>query len=173
MISHRNKLIALTILACFVTEIPTAQALLPHEVSGSAQYTETLPAAGGGEPTGGSGTRGDAEKPPAEALGKGNAEALETLGPDGKEAMQLAAAGMPDQAPRGYGEASGDAYADGTGTGSSRGNERSGSGQVFGQITGISDSEGMGTFFPLLMIVLTASAAVFVATRLRNSIPRN
>ena len=82
MISHRNKLIALTILACFVTGVPVAHALLPHEVSGSAQYTETLPAAGGGEPTGGSGRRGDTDRPPAEALGKSNAEALESLGRD-------------------------------------------------------------------------------------------
>jgi hypothetical protein len=135
--------------------------LVPPGVSGANQYTETLPGPGGNEPT--SGAKGQGPKSPAKALGKGNAKRLESLGPEGRAAAQLAAVGATNDASRldKSGKDSG-----GQGSPAS-GNGTSGVGQVLGHLTGTSDSGGMGALLGLLIGAAAIAAGAFVFLRRR------
>jgi hypothetical protein len=135
---------------------------VPPGVSGATQYTETLPGPAGEESTRQIGAEG--RHPGASAkdkLGEENAGRLEELGPEGKAAANLAAAGVTGSgggpgAGRGGG-AGNDAVGNGTRVG-----EPSGSspvGQLLGDVTGTSGSEGMGLLLPLL---IAASALIAV-----------
>jgi hypothetical protein len=134
---------------------------VPPGVSGANQYKETLPGAGGNEPTSDV-AAGMSDKTPAKALGHANAARLEALGPEGREAAQLAAAGAP-------GHVVGKQAPEGTpGTPGS-----SGLGQVLGQLTGSSDSGGMGLLLPLLIAMSIVAAAAYGLGRRRTAHPQD
>jgi hypothetical protein len=186
-----SALLAVLLLAA--APASAAPQAVPPGHSGASQYTETLPTAGGEQPTaeihgagvtapgggggnssgggsgaatggdgGGESTAGAAPAPsPAESLGTQNAKRLEKLGAEGKAAARLAAAGGAATSPAN--DARRPAAADGS----------SPVKQVVGQLTGTSDSGGMGLLLPLLiaMTVLVAIAVVF--TRRRPLDPRD
>ena len=149
-------LVSLTGLVFSATSFADPPPLVPPGVSGANQYTETLPGPGGNEPTSGAGKQGP--KSTAKALGRANAERLESLGADGRAAAQLAAAGAAN---RHGGAGQGKETLGSAGTGDS------GVGQVLGNLTGTSDSGGMGALLPLLILAVAIAAAAFVVSRRR------
>lgn len=144
-----------------------AQPLVPPEGSGVNQYTETLLGAEGGESTAKIGDRPPAT--PAKVLGKAEAAHLAALGPTGRAAAQLAAttASAPAaEKPRASGAES--PAAEKASTGHRIGGDPKGSSglaQILGQVTGTSDSGGMGLLLPLLMIAVAVAAVAFVLAR--------
>ncbi len=149
-----------------------ARGTVPPGVSGAAQYTESLPGAGGEESTkamveagqGGKGDGGGADgeaAEPARTLGAENAEKLEALGPEGKAAAGLAAAGGGDKGPGGGGSGGGGGE---TAAQSSGG---SGVGQVVGQLSGSEGSSGMGLLLPLLIAMAVVASAGYLIGRRR------
>jgi hypothetical protein len=150
-----------------------ATSTVPPGVSGAAQYTESLPGAGGEESTksvveadkGGGGKATG----PAQTLGTENAEKLEALGPEGKAAAGLAAAGRGGDGGNGSGDKDGSegtgGAAAGTATRSSGGG--SGVGQVVGQLSGSEGSSGMGLLLPLLIAMAVVAAAGYLIGRRR------
>jgi hypothetical protein len=158
------RLAAFSVVAILVaTASPAAQAeRVPPGLSGADQYVETLPAVTGNEPTSGGGG-GGAKGPPQtlsraeteQALGHSDAARLNALGPDGQAAARLAAAKVPP------------ASAADTGAGSGGGGS-SGLGQVIGQLTGASDSGGVGLLQPLLIAVTAIAATAFALGRRRT-----
>jgi hypothetical protein len=137
-----------------------APGAVPPGVSGANQYTETLPGAGGNEPTSNLHEKGQgpSAKTPAQALGHKNAAQLEALGPEGRAAAQLAAAGTPPRAPGGKASER-TAHSGGS----------SAIGQVLGQLTGTSGSEGMGLLLPLLIAAGILAAAAYAFGRRRTA----
>lgn len=141
-----------------VASVTAAPHLVPPGVSGASQYTETLPGPGGNEPTSGAG--GHNPKSTAKALGKGDAQRLEALGPEGRAAAQLATQGASNDQSKASlqrGRAV-DAAGDGA----------NGAGQVLGNLTGTSDSGGMGALLPLLILAAAVAAIAFFVTRRRS-----
>lgn len=147
-------------LAWPVGSAAAAPGAVPPGASGANQYTETLPGAGGDEPTHNVKQKGQGPgaKTPSEALGEENASQLEALGPDGRAAAQLAAAGAPPRAVGGKAE---------EGTTNPRGS--SAVGQILGQLTGTADSEGMGLLLPLLIAAAILAAAGYALGRRRTA----
>lgn len=104
---NRFVAIAMAIFAFAALALPgsasAARSTVPPGVSGANQYTESLPGAGGEESTksitgggGGSGeggSGGGTTASPTQVLGTESTEKLEALGPEGKAAAALAAAG--------------------------------------------------------------------------------
>lgn len=132
-------------------------------MSGANQYTETLPGAGGNEPTSGAGAHHGGANENAKALGQANAERLESLGPEGEAAANLAASGAttnPTAHTHGIGNA--------TGVGSES-DGRSALSQVLGSLTGSSGESGMGMLLPLLIIAMVFAAVGFAIRRRRAS----
>ena len=167
---------------------------VPPGHSGASQYTETLPSAGGETPTaeiphgspsggpgagggnssgGGGGTSGGATggeaqggaaaATAAEALGSQNAKRLEKLGPEGKAAAGLAAAGGTAAKQAAGNEAAAPDHASAS----------SPVKQVVGELTGTSDSGGMGLLLPLLIGMTVLVAGAFLVTRRRPVGPRD
>jgi hypothetical protein len=176
--------IALVISACVAGSAAAAQGVVAPGHSGTSQYTETLPTAGGETPTeapahkaaaapgGGGGGGGDSSNggeeaapvsggspSPAEALGSENAKRLEKAGPAGKAAAQLAATTS--------GTAAGKAAA----SGAHGGEGSSPVGQVVGQLTGTSNSQGIGLLLPILIAMAAVLAFGFVIVRRRTVHP--
>jgi hypothetical protein len=171
-------------LLCLILAAPAAAApkAVPPGHSGASQYTETLPTAGGEQPTGevgaatpaggggkgngpssGGGSSGETPTAPApttaEALGARDAKRLEKLGPEGKAAAALAAAASPTAADPGGAGAAARHAAGGDGSSPVK--------QVVGQLTGTSGSGGMGLLLPLLIAMSVLVAVAFVLTRRR------
>jgi hypothetical protein len=143
-----------------------AEYLVPPGNSAATQYTETVPTAGGQRNTEKDGRNGGGS--PADVLGAGNASELNEQGEAGREAAQFAAETAPttggaDDEQADGGERSDDNGGGAAGGGSDRGGgggsvatEPSGSsgfGEVLGQATGWSSSEGL-----LLLAILGAIA---------------
>lgn len=163
--------LVLTAAACWGGAAPAVAAkAVPPGVSGATQYTETLPGPGGEESTRQIGK--EDRRPGASAkatLGKQNAERLEELGPEGKAAASLAAAGVTGSAagPGAAGHADAGAGEEKVG----RGTEPSGSsaaGQLLGQVTGTSGSQGMGVLLPLLIAAAALIAVGYLVGRRRT-----
>lgn len=153
-------LTALAALALPASAVAAAPGTVPPGFSGANQYTETLPGAGGSEPTGAIHEKqgGSGAVPPAKALGDANAARLEALGPEGRAAAQLAAAGA--SSPGGARRVAG------------HGAESSGSSaasQIVGQLTGSSGSGGMGSLLPLLIAAAVLAAGAYVLARRRTA----
>jgi hypothetical protein len=149
-----RRLVPATLLLSVALALPTyAQAGVPPGLSGANQYKETLPGAGGDEPTSELGAKGAS---PAQALGHENAARLEALGADGRSAARLAAEGVPRVGAGAGSKASGHVAS----TESSPGSSSSVS-QVLGQVTGASDSGGMGLLLPLLIAMTAIAATAF------------
>ena len=149
-----------------------AQTTVPPGNSGANQYTETLPGAGGNEPTSDIG-HGKNDSP-QKALGKKHADRLESLGPAGQATANLAAKGAPVPAgtqAHGHHRAKGGAGGgNNSRTPPANPGGSSGAGQIFHQLVGSdSGSEGMGALLPLLIGVAALSAAAFVAIRRRTT----
>jgi hypothetical protein len=147
---------------------------VPPGVSGATQYTETLPGPGGEESTHQIGAEG--RHPGASAkdkLGEQNAGRLEELGPEGKAAANLAAAGVtgsgdgPSAGRRGVGSG-GEKGATDAGTGASEPSGSSPVGQLLGEVTGTSGSQGMGALLPLLIAAAALVAVGFLVGRRRT-----
>lgn len=158
-------LFAVAALAFPVAGVASGQPVLPPENSAANQYTETLPGAGGNEPTGKIGGGGGGS--PKKALGKAHAARLEALGPAGRAAARLAAAAAPTT----FGRQSGAAVAPGA-VGKHVGAEpaanpggKSGLRQILGQITGSSGSGEMGLLLPLLITMAAIAAIAFAVIR--------
>jgi hypothetical protein len=138
--------------------------IIPPDNSGVGQYTENVPGAGGDKPSddlgGGSGSGGsgsgsagsDAGLPP------GTADALESQGPDGQAAANLAQATSPGRGEDGADRAGGDAPG---------ADDGSAIGDVIGQL-GASDSGGMGIALPIVLGLSLVAAAVLVLARRRR-----
>jgi hypothetical protein len=154
--------------------------------SGTSQYTETLPGAGGetpteptgresaaGAPGGGGRSGGGAGATPAAptttespgtaaVLGAANAKRLEKAGPAGRAAARLAAtAGATPEVGKSPG---------------SGGHEASAASpvrQVVSQLTGTSGSEGVGLLLPILIAMSALLALGFVVVRRRGAHPGN
>jgi opacity protein-like surface antigen len=149
--------------AMFALLLPGASAaaappLVPPGVSGANQYTETLPGPGGNEPTGGGAAHNP--KSAAKALGEGNAQRLEALGPEGRAAARLATQGAADG--KGNSSPQGHRALNSAGDGSGA------AGQVLGNLSGTSDSGGMGALLPLLILAAAVAAVAFLVTRRRS-----
>jgi hypothetical protein len=141
-----------------VASAAAAPPLVPPGVSGANQYTETLPGPGGNEPTGGGAAHNP--KSAAKALGEGNAQRLEALGPEGRAAARLATQGAAGD--KGNPSPHGNRAFDSAGDGSSA------AGQVLGNLSGTSDSGGMGVLLPLLILAAAVAAVGFLVTRRRS-----
>ncbi len=136
--------------------------------SAADQYTETVPTAGGGAPTGG--IRGQA---PDKALGSPDAKRLEALGDDGRAAAELAAATAPTTV---GGETSGATGGNPAGRSSAGSAKASGSpidasgSSALDEIrsTGVSSSGEMGVVLPLIGIAALVAAAVLRWRRRRQ-----
>ncbi|HJZ36425.1 MAG TPA: hypothetical protein VJ204_09150 [Solirubrobacterales bacterium] len=169
---------ALVVFACVAGSAAAAQGVVAPGHSGNSQYTETLPTAGGETPTegvghnaagapaggGGGDSSGGGEEAaavtggspsPAEALGSENAKRLEKAGPAGKAAAQLAA--TTSGSPAGKGATSDGPEGDGS----------SPVGQIVGQVTGTSSSQGIGLLLPILIAMAAIFAVGFVIVRRR------
>jgi cobalamin biosynthesis Mg chelatase CobN len=163
-----------------------AQYYIPPSNSAANQYKESFPSAGG-DTTGGSGKRGVT---PGQALGARNAHRLESQGPAGKAAAELAAATAPGPVsatagaanPQGGsgaatqggstagtpGSGNGSTPATAKATGSAGGGpSTSGASAVssaLGQATGASNDGSLGLWLPILIV---ATIAVSLGYRLR------
>lgn len=140
--------------------VATAQRVVPPGNSGASQYTETLPGPGGDVPTGEA--KGGAS--PAKALGASNAARLEALGTAGRAAARLAAETAPGRADGHRGAGPGGAE-NPSGTPALS--------QILGQVTGSSDSGGMGLLLPLLIALAAVAAAALVLIRRRMARSRD
>lgn len=143
-----------------------AEGVVPPGNSAANQYTETAPSAGGEQlPPGGHST----PPTPAKALGAKAADQLDRLGPVGRAAAVLAAAGAPRQigsdregragnGGRGRDQASPPARdrpgADPAGS--------SGFGQILGQATGLSSGGGSSLLLVLAIAATCLWAAAYV-----------
>lgn len=166
--------LALMALATWGVSLASATRSVPPGVSGATQYTETLPGPGGEESTRQIGTEGRHSGGSAkDKLGDQNASRLEELGPEGKAAANLAAAGVTGSAGGpGVGSGGVDTHG-GTGTARERpaGAESSGSspvGQLLGEVTGTSGSQGMGMLLPLLIAAAALIAVGYLVGRRRT-----
>lgn len=142
-------------MASWGASIASATRAVPPGVSGATQYTETLPGPGGEESTRQIGAeKREASASPEQKLGAQNAGRLEELGPEGKAAARLAAAGVTRS----------------TGGPTGGGVEPSGSspaGQLLSQVTGTSGSQGMGMLLPLLIAAAALVAVAYLVGRRR------
>lgn len=154
-------LLALAALALPVASAAAASGRVPPGNSGANQYTETLPGAGGNKPTRDIG--GEGGRTPAKVLGHANAARLEALGPEGRAAAQLAAKSAPESI-------AGQPHGEG---GVSNPSGSSGLSQVLGQLTGSSDSGGMGLLLPLLIAMTIVGAAAYGLGRRRTARPQD
>jgi hypothetical protein len=153
--------LALVMLALPVASAAASTGTVPPGVSGANQYTETMPGPGGNEPTRDIGGKGG--RTPAKVLGHANAAQLEALGPEGRAAAQFAAQSAPNSTagqPHGVG-------------GTSNPSGSSGLSQVLGQLTGSSDSGGMGLLLPLLIAMSIVAAAAYGLGRRRTAHPQD
>jgi hypothetical protein len=154
---------ALVALAAPATSAAATPKAVPPGLSAANQYTETLPGPGGEEPTGGGGPG-----TPAAALGRVDARRLEELGPDGRAAARLAAAGAPGPTAKGRGERRSEA--------ARRGLDPAGPSalrQILGQVTGTSDSGGAGLLAPVLIGSAMVLAAAYALGRRRRPASRD
>lgn len=130
---------------------------VPPGNSAVNQYTETLPGPSGNTPS----SEAKSRSPTAKALGTSNAARLEALGPEGRAAAQLAAGSAPQAAGNDGSHVSRRAPGP---------RDSSGLGQVLRQLTGTSNSSGMGLLLPLVIVLaLVGSMAFFVARRRSTS----
>ncbi|MFT3865050.1 MAG: hypothetical protein QM729_12315 [Solirubrobacterales bacterium] len=147
-----------------------ASKTVPPGHSGASQYTETVPTAGGEKTTntvhggtlggGGDGKGGGGStSSPTLVLGAENAKRLEKLGPEGKAAARLAAAGGTSAHKSGGTGHHGDGAAGSGGSSPLK--------QVAGELTGTSGSSGMGLLLPLLILATAMVAFGFVLSRRR------
>jgi hypothetical protein len=134
------------------------QVVAPPGNSAVDEYTEVVPGAGGDRPT--SGNSNSTPASPAEALGADNANQLEQLGPDGRAAAKVAAAGAPHKSVGG-----------GTASDSPAENGRSiAAGDSGGRVGSIAsalagDGGGMGLLFPLLLVGTSVVAVALLGAR--------
>jgi hypothetical protein len=141
--------------------------LIPPGNSAATQYTEAYPTAGGSRKA----ERGDKQqnRPPAEVIGERTASELESRGPDGRAAAEVAAAtapagGLAISADAGAGVESGGSQG-GEGRAAAPGDEAdagSGVGEVLGQATGSSSSGELGPLLPLTILAAIAWALFYV-----------
>ncbi len=162
--------------ACLLASVLPASSLaadgaVPPGVAGANQYTESVPSADGNESTksmvhvGKSGGAGEDTSSPSATLGSASAEKLEDLGPEGRAAANLAAAGAS-------GGKGGGGPIGMTGGGANQ-PDRASSGsssfdQVVGQLSGSDSSGGIGLLLPLLIVMAVVAAAGYLVGRRRT-----
>jgi hypothetical protein len=178
------RISSLVLLACALLLVSASSAVakkpcddrntVPPGQSEVDQYTETVPGDCGNEhvPVPGAGDDPGASIPPATLV------ALEELGPDGRAAALLAAAGRP-----GGGNANADADADGSnGDAPSAGDALGGAnpavvidspegeGGFFNAVVdALSGEGGLGWILPLALIVIAAQAIIVVVRNRRSA----
>jgi hypothetical protein len=144
------------------------QVVAPPGNSGVQEYLEVVPGADGDRPAAPGGDQaapasdeaGRTSPAPREVLGLRTARALSRLGPDGRDAAAVAAAGVPSDA---------DAVKPGRAKTTSRSGsltseaERGGTEAVVGALSG--NGGGMGLAFPLLLLAALATALALLAGR--------
>jgi hypothetical protein len=157
---------------------------VPPGNSGLDQYTENIPGAGGNHPTGGGGSHhpGGGGGGSGSSVSPGVTHTLDSQGPAGQGAANLAATTAPDvggNAPAGHGgKSGGSANAKGgsgttAGGAASRGNAASGgSGSgvdaIAAELTGSGVDNGMGILLPIILGAALIGALGLVALRLRR-----
>lgn len=178
-----------------VPSIAGAEAIVPPGNSAATQYTEAIPTAGGPKATGES--KHPHRRSPNEVLGTRNAERLNSQGPQGRAAAEVAAAtapsttvttapepgaeSQPSDAPNGAGREGSQNSGSSAGELANRGNApatnparsrdpggSSALGEVASQVTGTSSSGGTGILLPLAIVGAIAwSIAYLVRQRKR------
>jgi hypothetical protein len=132
-----------------------AAAAVPPGNSGADQYAEAFPTSGGNEPSVGRGNQAPASK----ALGKENADRLESAGDDGRSTAALAAKTDPAgrEMPR-----DGTAQKKAPAAGARSGGD--GFDEVAKRALGSPDSDGTGLLLPIILaltLILATTALVF------------
>jgi hypothetical protein len=157
---------------------------VPPGNSGLDQYTENIPGAGGNHPTGGGGSHhpGGGGGGSGSSVSPGVTHTLDSQGPAGQGAANLAAATAPDvggNAPAGHGGKSGGSAnakggsgttASGAASGGNAASGGSGSGvdAIAAELTGSGVDNGMGIFLPIILGAALIGALGLVALRLRR-----
>ena len=144
------------------------EVVAPPGNAGVQEYLEVVPAAGGDRPStrgGGEavpthGEAGRASPTPRVVLGPRTARAMSSLGPDGRDAAAVAAAGAPSGARAGKPDRNRVASRSGSATAEADGG---GAGAVVGALAG--SGGGMGLAFPLLLLGALAMALALLAGR--------
>jgi hypothetical protein len=133
-----------------------AEALVPPGNSAVDQYTETYPTAGGkqatGKPTGGE------DLTPAQILGPSKARRLEAQGEAGQAVAALAAATAPTSSDASAGRA----------PGATPGGP-SGLGEILGQATGLSSTEGPTALLPFAILAIALWSLAYLWRRKRTA----
>jgi hypothetical protein len=171
---------ALLVAVALVLAAPAAaEYYVPPGNSAANQYTESVPSAGGER-----GGHGKGGVTPAQALGAKNAHRLESTGPAGKAAANLAAATSPTATIGGHNPAGqsggqgpgGQGGGPGSGGQGSQGGETAGGGEaghgsrpsgssglseVLGQATGSSGSGNLGLWLPIILLAALVGAIAY------------
>ena len=130
----------------------SAERVIPPDNSAVNQYTETFPT------TGGDATGDRDPRSPEKVLGGSNADRLESLGPDGRAAAELAT----KTAPTGEGGKR-DSHA-GPGQRDARDDDSEGSSalaEIVAQATGSSSSGGTGLLLPLVIVAAIVVSGLY------------
>jgi hypothetical protein len=160
---------------------------VPPGNSGIDQYTESIPGAGGNHPTGGHHGGGGGGGGNGSSVSPGVTSTLNSQGPAGQGAANLATATAPDVGGAGHG---GNAQAGQGGKGGGPANAKGGSGTTAGgatsggsaasggsgsgvdaiaaELTGAGVDNGMGIFLPIILGAALVGALALVALRLRR-----
>jgi hypothetical protein len=186
LVKHALKFGTIFLLALLMVPPPGAwgtPGTVPPGAAGANQYMETLPGPGGNEPTTGhSGNQhGSEARNPGRVLGKANAQKLEELGPEGVAAAHLAAESAPtaaggkrpdsNQGTKG-GQSKSPVSGESAGRHESSGTGSSAVGQVVGQLSGSSNSGGIGLLLPVLIAMTVVGAAAYLLGRHRSARPQ-
>lgn len=171
------------------------ETLVPPDNSAVNQYTESYPTTRGNKtihaPKGSGGQHGQQkERSPQEVLGSRNSKRLEQHGDDGAAVADLAAETAPPTAGGGGGgqagstgepagggggatQGKGQSPAGGGGAAEPNGSDSDGSsafGEVVGQATGSSSSDGLGLILPLLILAAVLWALLYAWRHRRHQV---
>ena len=158
-------MLALTALALPVGSAAATSGTVPPGISGANQYTETLPGPGGNEPTSGIGDKGKRRR----WADAGEGARPRERRPAGSARTGRAGGGPVCRAERAREHRRAAARVGGT----SNPSGSSGLSQVLGQLTGSSDSGGMGLLLPLLIAMTIVGAAAYGFGRRRTAHPQD
>lgn len=164
------QLLAVVALASlgFLTAQAAAQA--PSGNGQIDQYTETIPGAGGNEPTGGGGHNGGNGSNDEPVLTPEQSEGLEAQGADGVGVANLTQATAPPGADSresgsgsgaSNGSSSGDPGSSDAGSSSSSG----GLGGTFDAVSGSASDDGLGLALPLILAAVAVAGVAFALRR--------
>lgn len=128
----------------------SAERVIPPDNSAVNQYTETFPT------TGGDATDDRDPRSPQKVLGGGNADRLESLGPDGRAAAELATKTAPDTEAGKRDSRAGPGQRD-----AGDDSDDSALAEIVSQATGSSSSGGTGLLLPLAIVAAIVVSGLY------------